>query len=151
MSPGLSRLWVSLVTGAPKALVGPLVQSLRHEMVVRDHRLAERLGIVPMGVAEAIRVAVEESDDTLPHAFRGARASRGPSLVRSVQRMSLPAGWNAKRAAIDYLLWLPRVLSGLLRVEVASQERFRFVLALLNLPLLELQRAPERSSRDRQL
>jgi uncharacterized protein YbjT (DUF2867 family) len=151
LSPGLSRLWVSLVTGAPKALVQPLVQSLRHEMVVRDHGLAELLGIEPMGVAKAVRLAVAESDDTLPHAFRGARASRAPSLVRSVQRMHLPAGWSAQRAAVDYLLWLPRILSGLLRVEVASQERFRFVLSLLNLPLLELQRAPERSSRDRQL
>ena len=151
LSPGLSRLWVSLVTGAPKALVQPLVQSLRHEMVVRDHELAERLGIVPMGVAEAIRLAVAQSDDTMPHAFRGARASKGPSLVRSVQRMRLPAGWSARRAAIDYLLWLPRILSGLLRVELASEERFRFVLAPLNLPLLELQRAPARSTRDRQL
>ena len=37
-TPSLSRLWVTLVTGAPRALVGPLVESLRHEMVARDHR-----------------------------------------------------------------------------------------------------------------
>lgn len=151
MSPGLSRLWVSLVTGAPRALVGPLVQSLRHEMVVREGGLAERLEIEPMPVAEAIRLAVAELDGSLPHAFKGARSRRTPSLVRSVQRMGLPSGWTAKRAAIDYLLWLPRILSGLLRVDIASAEHFRFVLAPLNLPLLELERAPDRSRPDRQL
>jgi uncharacterized protein YbjT (DUF2867 family) len=151
MSPGLSRLWVSLVTGAPKALVAPLVQSLRHEMVAEDDGLAEELGIERTPVSEAISIAVAESDDSVPHAFRGARTKRGPSLVRSVQRMCLPNGWSAKRAATDYLLWLPRFLSGLLRVDLESTNRFRFVFAPFNVVLLELARSAERSSRDRQL
>lgn len=151
MSPGLSRLWVSLITGAPKALVAPLVQSLRHEMVAVEDGLAERLGVERTPTAEAIRQAVSESDDTAPHAFRGGAPRKGPSLVRSVQRMTLPAGWTAKRAATDYLLWLPRMLSGLLRVELVSTNQFRFVLAPFGLTLLELERAPERSRLDRQL
>ncbi len=151
MSPGLSRLWVSLITGAPKALVGPLVQSLRHEMVARGDGLAEQLGVELTPTAEAIRIAVEESDGTVPHAFRGAPTRKGPSLVRSVQRMTLPAGWTAKRAAMDYLLWLPRMLSGLLRVDLESTNRFRFVFAPFGLTLLELERAPDRSRLDRQL
>ncbi|UCH29957.1 MAG: hypothetical protein JSV06_02730, partial [Myxococcales bacterium] len=151
MSPGLSRLWVSLVTGAPKALVGPLVQSLRHEMVIHDEGLAERLGVTRTPTAEAIRQAVHELDGSVPHAFRGSSGRRGVSLVRSVQRMELPAGWTAKRAATDYLLWLPRFLSGLLRVDIDSLNGFTFVLAPLNLPLLRLERIPARSSPSRQL
>jgi uncharacterized protein YbjT (DUF2867 family) len=151
MSPGLSRLWVTLITGAPKALVAPLVQSLRHEMVAANNDLAERLGVERTPVSEAIRLAVAESDDSVPHAFRGGASRRGPSLVRSVQRMSLPTGWTAKRAATDYLLWLPRMLSGLIRVDLASANRFRFVLAPFNVTLLELERAPARSRPDRQL
>lgn len=38
-TPSLSTLWVSLVTGASMELVGPLVQSLRHSMVVADNPL----------------------------------------------------------------------------------------------------------------
>lgn len=151
MSPGLSRLWISLITGAPKALVAPLVQSLRHEMVAAENGLAESLGVERTPTSEAIRRAVAESDDSAPHAFRGGAWRSGPSLVRSVQRMTLPAGWTAKRAAANYLLWLPRMLSGLLRVELLSPNRFRFVLAGFNLTLLELERAPERSRLDRQL
>jgi uncharacterized protein YbjT (DUF2867 family) len=151
LSPGLSRLWVSLITGAPRALVAPLVQSLRHEMVAGEDGLAQRLEVRLTPTAEAIRIAVEEMDGTVPHAFRGPGARKGPSLVRSVQRMTLPAGWTAKRAAMDYLLWLPRILSGLLRVDLESTDRFRFVLAPVNTTLLELERSPERSRADRQL
>ena len=151
MSPGLSRLWVSLITGAPKALVGPLIQSLRHEMVAREDKLAEYLGIERTPTAEAIALAVAETDDSTPHAFRGVTSKGGPSLVRSVQRMILPPGWTAKRAAVDYLLWLPRMLSGLLRVDIESTNRFRFVLTPFDVTLLELERSPERSTADRQL
>lgn len=151
LSPGLSRLWVSLVTGAPKALVAPLVQSLRHEMVATDVGLAEELGIERTPVAEAITLALEESDGSVPHAFRGAVSKRGPSLVRSVQRMRLALGWSAKRAAMDYLLWLPRFLNGLLRVDIESTNRFRFVLAPFGISLLELERSPTRSTQNRQL
>jgi uncharacterized protein YbjT (DUF2867 family) len=151
LSPGLSRLWVSLITGAPRALVRPLVHSLRHELLAEDQGLAEQLGITPTSTEEAIRLAIEAQDGREPHAFRGALLHRGPSLVRSVQRMTLPSGWSAKRAAREYLLWLPKFLSGFLRVDLETAEKFRFVVAPLNLPLLELTFAPHRSSRNRQL
>lgn len=151
MSPGLSRLWVTLITGAPKALVGPLVESLGNEMLVREDGLAGRLGIARTSTREAVRRALSEHDGTLPHAFRGPSSGQGTRLVRSVQRMRLPAGWTARRAAMEYLLWLPRFLSGLLRVEVPSPSQFRFVLRPFGLSLLELTHAPHRSSDDRQL
>lgn len=151
LSPGLSRLWVSMVTGAPKALVGPLIHSLEHEMVVRNGGLCAKLGIRPTPVSEAIQLAVDELDGSVPHAFKGASVRPDASLVRSVQRMTLPAGWTAKRAATHYLLWLPRILSGLLRVDLDSIDRFQFVFTPFNATLLELERAPERSGNDRQL
>jgi uncharacterized protein YbjT (DUF2867 family) len=151
MSPGLSRLWVTLVTGAPKALVGPLVQSLRNEMVAENDGLAERLGLTRTSTQEAIRRALSEYDGTVPHAFRGAFAGQRPRLVRSVQRMRLPIGWTAHRAAGEYLLWLPRFLRGLLQVERPSESQLRFVLRPFGASLLELTHVSRRSSHDRQL
>jgi uncharacterized protein YbjT (DUF2867 family) len=148
-SPRLSRLWVTLFSGAPSELVGPLVESLRHEMVARDLRLAEQAGLAPTSV----RVALERALATERPAARSAlvRRPRRPSLVRSVQRMSLPAGASAEWAAQEYVRWLPSRLSGLLRVEHDADRSARFYLRGVRAPLLVLTYAAERSTPARQL
>jgi len=151
LSPGLSRLWVSMVTGAPRALVAPLIQSLRHEMLASSAHLAEEAGIERTSTRHAIQLALAECDGVVPHAFRGARNRKHENLVRSVQRMHLPGGWTAERAAAHYVRWLPRFLRAFLRVRVHSARRFSFVLAPLGLSLLTLSLSAARSSIDRQL
>jgi uncharacterized protein YbjT (DUF2867 family) len=148
-SPRLSRLWVSLFSGAPPELVGPLVESLRHEMVARDLRLAAQAGLTPTST----RVALERALASTTPAARPApkRRARTPSLVRSVQRMTLPADKNAEWAAKEYVGWLPRGLAGLIRVEHDDDRSARFHLRGLGAPLLVLTYAPDRSTPDRQL
>lgn len=156
-SPALSRLWVSVVTGAPKALVAPLVESLRHEMVARDLRLAEQAGLTPTPT----RVALERALSARP-ATTSSKPRPAPSHVRSVQRMYLPDGRDAEWAAHEYVTWLPRALSWLIRAEVdddrgdaAGAPRLvntcRFYLLAVPWPLLVLTYVPERSTPDRQL
>lgn len=148
-SPRLSRLWVSLFSGAPSELVGPLVESLQHEMVARDLRLAEQAGLT----LTSTRVALERALATRKPAARLAparRRARPQSLVRSVQRMSLPAGRCAQWAAQEYVGWLPRRLSGLIWVEHDDRSA-RFYLRGGRAPLLVLTYAADRSTPDRQL
>ena len=155
-TPSLSRLWVSLVTGAPKSLVAPLVESLRHEMVARDLRLAAMAGLEPTPVRRALEMALATKEEP-KKALAGkpsvrALVVRKPlSLVRSVQRMDLPEGRDAEWAAHEYMRWLPRALRGLVRAEVDENRDCRFVVFLLGLPLLVLTYAPSRSTPDRQL
>ncbi len=151
LSPGLSRLWVSLVTGAPRALVAPLVQSLRHEMIAADSMLAEEAGIPRTPTRDAIRLAVATTGNDSPHAFQGSKGSDKRPLVRSVQRMALPQGWTAEQATIDYLRWLPRYLRALVRVEFHGVDSFSFALVPFGIKLLTLTRSQTRSSSDRQL
>jgi uncharacterized protein YbjT (DUF2867 family) len=151
LSPGLSRLWVSLMTGAPRALVAPLVQSLKHEMVAGDSSLAEAAGLPRTSMREAIALAVDDDDGTSPHAFQGPTGRNRQRLVRSVQRMKLPESWTAERAALDYVRWLPRFLRGLLRIRRETGEDFSFVLVPLGLTLLTLNHSAARSNADRQL
>lgn len=103
ISPRLSRLWISLVTGAPKALAAPLVESLSHVMVAQDRRLQERAEIPGRPLDETLRDAIEHEPDTSPRAFRTSRSGR--PVVRSVQRM---AGTSADPygAAAEYPRWL---------------------------------------------
>lgn len=151
LSPGLSRLWVSLVTGAPRALVAPLVQSLKHEMVAGDSTLADAAGLQRTSMQEAIELAIAADDGALPHAFRGPRGRDRQRLVRSVQRMQLPPGWTAERAALDYVRWLPGFLRWLLRVQRHAGEAFSFNLVPFGITLLMLSHSANRSSTDRQL
>ena len=144
-TPWLSKLWVQLVTGAPGELVGPLVESLRHQMIARDHRLAAMAGMEPTPVREALRRALAAD----PVHLVSPRAPKA-LLVRSVQRMRLPPLRDARWAAAEYVRWLPRVFRKLLRVQIDPQGRCRFGLPLLRAPLLVLTPA-EDTTTDRQL
>ncbi len=149
-SPRISRLWVRLVTGAPKALVVPLLDSLRHEMVARDLRLQRDAKLPGLSFRTSVEraLAAPVAD---PHAYRRAPRVRAKG-VRSVQRVPLPVGETAEWAAHEYMRWLPRGAWPPLRVEVDDDDGdARFFLVGTRRPLLELRFAPDRSGRDRQL
>ncbi|MEY9214672.1 SDR family oxidoreductase [Thermobifida halotolerans] len=59
LSPGLSSLWVGVVTPVPAAVARPLVESLRNEVVCRENDLADLLDDHDrMGFDEAVRLAL---------------------------------------------------------------------------------------------
>jgi len=58
LSPGLSSLWIGLVTPLPSATARPLVGSLRNEVTVRDNRYLRLLGRAPIPFVEAVRRAL---------------------------------------------------------------------------------------------
>jgi uncharacterized protein YbjT (DUF2867 family) len=166
-SPGLSRLWVSVFSGAPRALVAPLVQSLRHPMVASNRRLQTYAGVPGTPLVGAIDAALA-GRRRAPRAARPfqRRPTRSmPSLarpagdVRSVQRLALPDGHDARWIADEYLRWIPERLRFLLRVEVTRApgdsrpppSRCLFRLRFMRRPLLELRYSPERSTSDRPL
>ena len=66
LTPALSAHWVGLVTPVPNAIARPLVASLVHEAVARDHDIA---GLVPdpptglTGFDEAVRLALARIRD----------------------------------------------------------------------------------------
>ena len=145
-SPGLSTLWVCLITGAPRELVAPLVQSLRHRMVAKDRRLQEALGVPGLSLPAALRTALTRNPSKLPTPSRPSRsltlaARRGGAAhdVRSVQRLPLPPGWTAAAVAEEYQRWLPRFFRPLMRVEANAAGVCRFLVRGLRRPLLVLE------------
>jgi uncharacterized protein YbjT (DUF2867 family) len=144
-TPTLSRLWVSLITNTSKALVYPLVESLKHDMVARpDHLFAPEL-------------ARREYFDLLEMAEMKTHSGKGLSLfqaqrktVRSVQRLPLPKGKNAEWVKDQYVEWLPRFMRPLVRVRV-EEGGIAFSVLGRSPVLLYLSYSPERSNPDRQL
>ncbi len=158
---GLSLLWLRLVTGAPRQLAAPLVQSLKHPMLARDRRIFERYALEPMPISEALDRALEAGTHVSPapglsrlaqlHELRRASPK---SCVYSVQRMHLPPGQRARSVARRYAAWLMQLLGPLLRVHVDEQGSLSFVLRVgrrRTLTLLTLTHAKERSTEDREL
>ena len=66
LSPGLSSHWVNVVTPVPRAIARPLVESLRHEAICREHDIATYIpdpegGLLPFD--EAVRLALRRVRD----------------------------------------------------------------------------------------
>ncbi|MEU3655206.1 SDR family oxidoreductase [Streptomyces sp. NPDC032161] len=62
LTPGLSGLWIGLVTPVPPSIARPLAESLRHEVVCREHDIARYVPDPPggaLGFDEALRLALQ--------------------------------------------------------------------------------------------
>lgn len=155
-SPELSKLWVTLFGGAPIELVGPLVESLRYRMVVRDNALQSWLEPEAMPFDEALQLAVNRRQALAPNPRVTIRARDDTTLkeartVRSVQRLPLPRDRNARWVAGEYMCWLPRFLWPFVRVDVRDDGVCGFFTRWPAIKLLELTRQEERSDGHRQL
>ena len=61
LTPYMSGLWLALVTPATYEVGRHLIEGLKNPTVVRDSKALEAFPIRPLGVAEAIRLAIKES------------------------------------------------------------------------------------------
>ena len=66
LSPGLSSLWIGLVTPLPVNIARPLVDSLKHEVVVHDPTATERFDVDLIGFRRSVELAVEVADGLRP-------------------------------------------------------------------------------------
>ncbi|MEM1127015.1 MAG: NAD-dependent epimerase/dehydratase family protein [Bacteroidota bacterium] len=155
-SPRLSRLWISMISGSPQTLVGPLIESLRHEMVVEPNPLQAWLEPHTTGFDDALRQSLNETGELRPNPRAYLRvtddaAIREAQYVRSIQRLPLPRGRTAQWAAYEYLRWLPRFLNPFLRATVSADGVCAIYLKPLDQPLLVLSLSSDRSHADRPL
>jgi len=166
-TPGLSLLWVQLITGASRNLILPLIQSLKHEMLVKNAELWQWLrptdttppALLDLSLAlkEAIRTPQPTSSRasfalSLRESTRQRKAAlKKKSEVRSIQRLTRPEGWRAEAVATAYFRWLPRKLSPLIHVSRDKTGVWSFHFFPLPWVLLKLAETPERSTPDRAL
>ena len=87
LSPRLSSLWLGLVTPLYSRVGRILVESLRHETLVRDDSASRLLGIRPRGMRQAIAEALSNED----HEFAETRWSDARSTTPP------PKHWPSER------------------------------------------------------
>lgn len=154
-SPGLSKLWVSLISGQPLALVSPLVESLKHKMVAQDRTLQDMAGQSPTPLREALADAIEaEARQAKARRARSKYSASKRSVerdpdVRSIQRLSDPGVGDAEWVTQEYMRWLPRFCRPFVHVEQDGHE-VRFCVPK-GPCLLILTKSDDRSSPERAL
>lgn len=151
-SPRLSALWVALVSGASKTLVTPLVQSLRHHMLVQDNPLQASLAPASTGFDDAIAQSLaQENEGASKDSSKPRRTKKtSPKIARSVQRLQLPTEKSADWVAQEYLAWLDRSPFGFIQTKRQGHE-ISFHLRFFSGSLLNMRYDPDRSCTDRAL
>ncbi len=148
LTPKLSRLWVSTVTGAPKNLIEPLVETLVHDMLPAKDRELEIPGHTFLNFDQILdRSLGVEVDGTQPRAFQLPPDEHSQRTVRSVQRLTFPRGFEVEEIALAYMRWLPKFLAPVLRVTV-EKNRCSIYIAFVKKPLMILDLDEEENSSD---
>lgn len=147
-TPTLSRLWVRLITGAPKELVYPLVESLEHAMIARPDHLYHTSPARGSYADLLAKIDLHPPDQKTSKAKEPFRIQR--NTVRSVQRLPLPPGRDAEWVKDQYAVWLPKFLAPFIKVATPN-DHMSFSLLTSKAVMLDLVLNRDRSSADRQL
>ena len=142
---GLSKHWVAVFGSVPPALVGPLQESLQHNLQARPNELTDRLAGQLLSFEESFRKSVDPGGMPKPNPRSSTQSLDRARIkkarrVRSVQRMPLPIGWNAQQVATEYGEWLSHRFGGLIDASKDSAGVVRF--SSLGFILLELTPTP---------
>lgn len=132
----ISKLWVRLVSGVPKDLVYPLIDSVHHAMLKDSKNSLPPEWKVP---TRPLKEAINATCD-IPLRFTTPKLTgkvRKLSDVRSIQRMPLPYGKTADWIARKYMSWLPFFLKPFLK-NVETSDTYEYRVRLFSIVLLSL-------------
>ena len=143
---GLSKLWVSVITGTSKFLVSPLIESLKHTMTINPENMVA-CEINYISLEDSVEKALNPKDK-IPENPEFIKTSSEKNTVRSVQRIANPSERTVKFIARIYPIWLTKTFAGLVDANFDGQYvKFSF----FNFVLLELKVIKSRSDEKRQL
>ncbi len=101
---GLSKAFLALVSGYPRQLVSPLVESLKHSLVSRDLGLQRRAGLAALTFEQAVRESLAEektaaaSAPSWPRRRAASASSRTPAATPSARSSASPCRRERARA-----------------------------------------------------
>ena len=143
---GLSKLWVSLITGSSQNFISPLVESLKHKMTLSEENKFE-LNNSFMTLNESIEKALDPNEE-LPKNPKFKSIKFEKNTVRSVQRIANPSKKTAEFFARIYPIWLTKRFARIIKANFDGKYVKFYLLGIL---LLELKVIKSRSDKSRQL
>ena len=144
-SLGMSKLWVGLFSGSSSNFVSPLIESLRHDMTLKDASFMQQLPTFTLSetIIKALDVKIQ-----IPETPIGTIIQKDKNTVRSVQRIANPSKKSSKWVAESYPIWLSKMFGKIIDAEEKGKViKFK----LLGICLLQLEFVENRSDINRQL
>jgi uncharacterized protein YbjT (DUF2867 family) len=145
--------WIRLLDRSTHpGLVRIIIESLQHDVVVKNNPLHEIIVKDAMPAGKALDPYLEQEDKDLPPNPRSAFRSYEDtdltmqSRVRSIQRLRRPHSRNAEWVADYYFEWLPRFLRPFVLCEVDGEGSCNIYIRYPRLRILELTFKPEKST-----
>lgn len=142
----LSKYWVKLISGVPKEMVYPLMDSLIHDMVRKDENIVKDISIGKIDYKESVRNALEEETKTQN---KGKSSRKGDIKdVRAISRVVLPKDVNMIQLAESYASFLNRITLNVVNSDF-NEDNFTISVPCLNKDLLLLRKDFKASNNER--
>lgn len=142
----LSKYWVKLISGVPKEMVYPLMDSLIHDMIRNDENIVKDISIGKIDYKESVRNALEEETKTQK---RGKSSRKGDIKdVRAISRVVLPKDVNMIQLAESYANFLNRITLNVVNSDF-NEDNFTISVPCLNKDLLLLSKDFKASNNER--
>ncbi|WP_436939362.1 NAD-dependent epimerase/dehydratase family protein [Staphylococcus xylosus] len=142
----LSKYWVKLISGVPKEMVYPLMDSLIHDMVRKDENIVKDISIGKIDYKESVRNALEEETKTQK---KGKSSHKGDIKdVRAISRVVLPKDVNMIQLAESYASFLNRITLNVVNSDF-NEDNFTISVPCLNKDLLLLRKDFKASNNER--
>ncbi|MBM3426509.1 MAG: epimerase [Bacteroidetes bacterium] len=148
-SLGFSKFWVGLFGKTPPQLVSPLVESLKHTLVVNPAHEFKEKELTYLSYEDSVKVALSSEERPKLPTFKYKKGLK--NTVRSLQRMTNLGAHDALWVAYRYALWLPYFFRFIIRGKLKGTSALGFHLLWGKKPMLELTHVPDRSDSQRQL
>ena len=145
----LSKLWVKTFSSTPMALISPLVESLKHDMIASNNYLE---GKEVLSFDEAIRQANNQRTISPDFTVRHEQSSERRTVdnVRSIQRLAIPKGKSIEWVTLRYALWLKKTFRHIFDIRFSKSKK-QLCISFLRIKLLTLTMAIDRSDSNRVL
>lgn len=142
----LSKYWVKLISGVPKEMVYPLMDSLIHDMIRNDENVVKDISIGKIDYKESVRNALEEETKTQK---KGKSSRKGDIKdVRAISRVVLPKDVNMIQLAESYANFLNRITLNVVNSDF-NEDNFTISVPFLNKDLLLLSKDFKASNNER--
>lgn len=142
----LSKYWVKLISGVPKEMVYPLMDSLIHDMIRNDENIVKDISIGKIDYKESVRNALKEETKTQK---KGKSSRKGDIKdVRAISRVVLPKDVNMIQLAESYANFLNRITLNVVNSDF-NEDNFTISVPCLNKELLLLSKDFKASNNER--